>query len=117
VQAGVDIFARQLGSEFIFFQGHPEYDALSLQREYLRDITRFIARERDSYPAFPVGYFNRESEIKLASFQKLASAERKLPLSAELPLLTLRPDIAAGTAATALFGNWLGYLADGAAQR
>jgi homoserine O-succinyltransferase/O-acetyltransferase len=117
VEAGVDIFARQLGSEFVFFQGHPEYDALSLQREYLRDITRFIGRERATYPAFPVDYFNRETEIKLASFQKLASAERKLPLSAELPLLTLRPDIAAGTAATALFGNWLGYLADGARQR
>jgi homoserine O-succinyltransferase len=117
VEAGVDIFAKRLGSEFLFFQGHPEYDALSLQREYLRDITRFIGRERDSYPAFPSGYFNRETEIKLASFQKLASVERKLPLSAELPLLTLRPDIAAGVAASALFGNWLGYLADGARQR
>jgi homoserine O-succinyltransferase/O-acetyltransferase len=116
-EAGVDIFARQLGSQFIFFQGHPEYDALSLQREYLRDITRFIARERDSYPAFPAGYFNTETEIKLAGFRKLASAERKLPLSAELPVLTLRPDIAAGTAATALFGNWLRYLSGGARPR
>jgi homoserine O-succinyltransferase/O-acetyltransferase len=116
-EAGVDIFARQLGSQFIFFQGHPEYDALSLQREYLRDITRFIARERDSYPAFPAGYFNTETEIKLASFRKLASAERKLPLSAELPVLTLRPDIAAGTAATALFGNWLRHLSGGAGPR
>ncbi len=117
VEAGADIFARQLGSQFIFFQGHPEYDALTLQREYLRDITRFIARERDSYPAFPAGYFNTETEIKLAGFRKLASAERKLPLSAELPVLTLRPDIAAGTAATALFGNWLRYLSDGAGPR
>jgi homoserine O-succinyltransferase/O-acetyltransferase len=116
-EAGADIFARQLGSQFIFFQGHPEYDALSLQREYLRDITRFIARERDSYPAFPTGYFNTETEIKLASFQKLASAERKLPLSVPLPVLTLRPDIAAGAAAPLLFGNWLRYLSDGARPR
>jgi homoserine O-succinyltransferase len=115
--ASVDIFAKQLRSQFIFFQGHPEYDALSLQREYLRDITRFIARERDSYPAFPTGYFNTETEIKLASFQKLASAERKLPLSVPLPVLTLRPDIAAGAAAPLLFGNWLRYLSDGAGPR
>ena len=33
--------------------------------------------------------------------------ERKVPLSAELPKLTLRPDIAAGVAASAIFGNWL----------
>jgi homoserine O-succinyltransferase len=116
-EAGVDIFAKELGSQFIFFQGHPEYEALSLQREFLRDITRFLAGERDSYPAFPAGYFDIWTESKLANFQKRASAERKLPLSVELPSLTLRPDIAAGVAATAIFRNWLGYLSDGAAAR
>ena len=113
-EAGVDIFAKELRSQFIFFQGHPEYDALSLQREYLRDITRYLAGERDTYPAFPASYFEVETEIKLASFQKRASAERKLPLSVELPHLTLRQDIAAGSAATAIFRNWLGYLSNGA---
>jgi homoserine O-succinyltransferase len=110
-RAGVDIFAKQqLRSNFIFFQGHPEYDALSLQREYLRDITRFLGGERDIYPAFPAGYFDIETESKLASFQKRARAERKLPLSAGLPHLALRPDIAAGAAAAVLFRNWLDYL-------
>ncbi len=112
-EAGVDIFARELGSQFIFFQGHPEYDALSLQREYLRDITRFIAGERQTYPAFPAGYFDSATERKLAAFRKRASAERRLPLSVELPSLTLRRDIAAGSAATAIFGNWLEYLSNG----
>jgi homoserine O-succinyltransferase/O-acetyltransferase len=114
-QAGVDVFTRRSNSLFVYFQGHPEYDALSLQREYLRDITRFIAGERDTYPAVPAGYFDAATEHKLASFQKRASAERRLPLSAKLPLLTLRTDIAAGAAATAIFKNWLGYLSDGAA--
>jgi homoserine O-succinyltransferase len=113
-EAGVDIFAKELGSQFIFFQGHPEYDALSLQREYLRDITRFIAGERQAYPAFPAGYFDSATERKLAAFQKRATAERRLPLSVELPGLTLRRDIAAGSAATAIFGNWLEYLSSGA---
>jgi homoserine O-succinyltransferase len=52
-QAGVAIFARDDDSRFIFFQGHPEYDALSLQREYMRDIARFLAGERDQYPDIP----------------------------------------------------------------
>ncbi|HEX9469643.1 MAG TPA: homoserine O-succinyltransferase [Bradyrhizobium sp.] len=111
-EAGADIFAKALRSQFIFFQGHPEYEALSLQREYLRDITRFLAGERQTFPAFPAGYFDVWTERKLASFEQRARAERKLPLSVELPGLTLRPDIAAGTAATAIFRNWLGYLCD-----
>ena len=72
--AGVDIFAKRLRSHFVFFQGHPEYDALSLQREYLRDITRYLARQRNTFPAFPVGYFDAETEHKLAHYQKRASA-------------------------------------------
>ena len=113
-EAGVDIFAKELGSRFVFFQGHPEYDALSLEREYLRDISRFLTGERDIYPAFPVGYFDSETEHRLARFRKRASVERRLALSAELPDRTLRHDIAAGAAATAIFKNWLGYLSDGA---
>ena len=113
-KAGVDIFTKQFDSQFVFFQGHPEYDALSLQREYLRDITRFLAGERDLYPACPVGYFDIATERKLADFRKRASAERRLPLSVELPGLALRPDIAAGSAAAVIFKNWLGYLSDGA---
>jgi homoserine O-succinyltransferase len=111
-QAGVDIFAKRLRSHFIFFQGHPEYDALSLQREYLRDITRYLSRQRDTYPAFPVGYFDADTEHKLVNYQKRASAERTIPLSVELPHLTLRSDLAVGVAASALFRNWLEYLSD-----
>ena len=116
-QAGVDIFAKRLPSQFIFFQGHPEYEALSLQREYLRDITRFLSRQRDVFPAFPAGYFEAETENKLAHYRKRACAERQIPLSIELPHLTLRPDLAVGVAAAVLFRNWLEYLSDGVKSR
>jgi homoserine O-succinyltransferase len=113
-QAGVDIFAKELRSQFVFFQGHPEYDALSLEREYLRDISRYLAGERDAYPALPAGYFDAETEHKLVVFERRARVERRPALSAELPERTLRSDIAAGTAATAIFRNWLEYLAHAA---
>ena len=116
-QAGVDIFTKRLRSHFIFFQGHPEYEALSLQREYLRDITRFLARQREGFPAFPAGYFDAETEGKLATYQKRASAERRLPLSVELPYLALRSDLAFGAAASIIFRNWLQYLFDGVRLR
>ncbi|WGD52283.1 homoserine O-succinyltransferase [Bradyrhizobium sp. CB1650] len=110
-EAGVDIFVRQYASRFVFFQGHPEYDALSLQREYLRDIGRYLARDREDYPAVPVSYFDAATEEKLARFEKRARQQRHPALAGELPALTLRTDIAAGSAAATLFGNWLSYLA------
>jgi homoserine O-succinyltransferase/O-acetyltransferase len=109
--AGVDIFARQLQSRFIFLQGHPEYDALSLQREYMRDIARFLSGERVDFPHIPARYFDAETEQILARFESRAKAEREPTLAAELPGLTLRSDVAAGIAATVVFRNWVGFLA------
>ncbi len=111
-QAGVDIFTRKFDSQFIFFQGHPEYDALSLQREYMRDLARFLAGERDDYPAVPANYFDPPTEIQLASFRERALAARAPTLAAELPGLTLRSDIAAGLAAKIIFRNWMRFLVD-----
>jgi homoserine O-succinyltransferase/O-acetyltransferase len=113
-EAGVDIFAKQLQSRFVFFQGHPEYDALSIQREYMRDIARFLSGERDDYPSIPWSYFDAATEEVLTRFATRARDQRNPTLAAELPGLTLRSDIAAGTAATVIFKNWLGYLAEGA---
>ncbi len=114
--AGVDIFARQLESRFIFFQGHPEYDASSLQREYMRDLARFLSGERDSYPNIPVGYFDAATVAELEAFEQRARAKRDPMLAAELPGLTLRPDIAAGAAANTIFRNWLGFLREEARE-
>jgi homoserine O-succinyltransferase len=94
----------------VFFQGHPEYDALSLQREYLRDIGRYLAREREIYPRLPVSYFDAATEEKLLRFEKKAAHQRHPALTNELPGLNLRSDIDAGSAAAVLFGNWLQYL-------
>ncbi|MEI9923005.1 MAG: homoserine O-succinyltransferase [Bradyrhizobium sp.] len=109
-EAGVDIFAKQFHSQFVFFQGHPEYDPLSLEREYLRDISRFLAGERDQYPAFPVGYFDIATEERLMDFERRAHAQRRPGLSAELPDRTVRPDSATSATATMIFRNWLNYL-------
>jgi len=113
--AGVDIFAKQYQSRFIFFQGHPEYDALSLQREYMRDVARFLSGERQDYPLIPDNYFDAATESTLQAFEARARFCRDPTLAAELPGLTLRPDLAVGTAATVLFRNWIDYLKRSAA--
>ncbi|HEY2136463.1 MAG TPA: homoserine O-succinyltransferase, partial [Xanthobacteraceae bacterium] len=85
-QAGVDAFARQGRSLFVFFQGHPEYDAHSLLGEYRRDIGRFLRRERDGYPAMPRGYFDHAATDALTTFGHRAQAERREELLADFPI-------------------------------
>ncbi|MGA7803405.1 homoserine O-succinyltransferase MetA [Bradyrhizobium sp.] len=111
-EAGVDIFARRHNSHFIFLQGHPEYDASSLQREYMRDLARFLSGERDLYPAIPAGYFDAATEQHLMDFERRARIDRDPMLAAELPGLMLRPDVPAGSTATILLRNWLGFLGE-----
>ena len=53
---------KQRESLFVFFQGHPEYDAVTLLLEYRRDVGRYLRRERDTYPPMPQGYFDEETE-------------------------------------------------------
>jgi homoserine O-succinyltransferase len=65
--SGVDSFVKSFGSQFIFLQGHPEYDANSLAREYRRDMNQYLLGETDRIPARPKGYFRAEAEAKLSA--------------------------------------------------
>jgi homoserine O-succinyltransferase/O-acetyltransferase len=40
-------------SEVVLMQAHPEYEASSLVREYVRDVRRYADRERDELPCLP----------------------------------------------------------------
>ena len=46
----------------VYFQGHPEYAAISLLKECKREVNRYIAGERDSRPRVPENYFTAEGE-------------------------------------------------------
>ncbi len=59
--AGVDMFVKQSKSLFVFFQGHPEYDADTLLHEYHRDLKRYQQRENDKHPEMPDGCSNRDN--------------------------------------------------------
>ena len=48
--AGVDVFTMQRRSRLVFLQGHPEYEADTLMREYRRDVGRFLRAERELLP-------------------------------------------------------------------
>jgi homoserine O-succinyltransferase len=117
--AGVDAFIKQCNSLFVCFQGHPEYDAVSLLGEYRRDIGRFLRGERDAYPAMPYGYFDPATEAVLIGFRDRALADRREALLAELPLAAAEQSLtgAGRPAARQLYRNWFGWVAARKARR
>ena len=113
-EAGVNLFAKQGRSLFLFFQGHPEYDADSIAREYRRDIARYLRGEQPNYPGQPDHYFDDATGAALEAIRALALADRKAVGLRDLPRsLGLRPGLQESWQATVVpvFANWLEFLA------
>jgi homoserine O-succinyltransferase len=119
VTAGVDAFAKQDGSFFLFFQGHPEYDADTLLREYRRDVARFLGGERTDYPAMPQGYFDDEATALATAFRGRALADRRADLFAYFPKDVLEAGVSCPwrPAAVGIYEKWVAYLSARKAER
>lgn len=113
-EAGVDLFVKKRSkSLFVHFQGHPEYGARTLLKEYRRDIKRFLRGERKNYPSMPQGYFDASATKLLNAFREMALTQPREELLTAFP-----EDDVAGTlirawhsSATSVYRNWLHYLA------
>jgi homoserine O-succinyltransferase len=114
--AGADVFTKRCNSLFVFLQGHPEYDAGALYREYRRDVGRFLAGASDDYPDLPVGYLDEDKIDAMLTFRERAFGERDTELLAVFPT---GPAIHAPWKHTAvkLFTNWLAHLDTRRARR
>jgi homoserine O-succinyltransferase len=110
----VDTFVKQRKTLFVFFQGHPEYDADSLLLEYRRDIRRFLNGEREFYPSMPQGYFDEDTATEWTMLRRLAAAER-----CEQSLANFRSSLQVAKVkstwrleAVRFYRNWLHYLSE-----
>jgi homoserine O-succinyltransferase len=118
--AGADMFVKlQKRSLFVFFQGHPEYEAQSLLGEYRRDVGRFLRREMEVYPRMPKGYFDDHSEQLLADFRTRALSNRRNELLARFPVERVAANLKCTwhSAATRIYRNWLLYMSARRARR
>jgi homoserine O-succinyltransferase len=108
----VDAFAKQRKSLFVFFQGHPEYEANTLLLEYRRDVRRYLRGERDTYPQMPEGYFDRDTADLFAAMRDRSLSNLSPELHADLPaaLAETRVSNTWHAASARVYGNWLAYL-------
>jgi len=97
----------------VYLQGHPEYDANSLLKEFKREVMRFIAGERPSFPPYPENYFSTEVLHILDDYGRhLMRAMRLLQPLPDFPESLIAPylDNTWGDTGKALFNNWLGLV-------
>ena len=68
-EPGVQLAVSQDGFRQVFFQGHPEYDHISLLKEYKREVGLFLHGQRSEYPPFPAHYFDTRTQALLREFE------------------------------------------------
>ena len=110
---GVHMAVSPDGFRVVYFQGHPEYDANSLLKEFRREALRYLHDELDAPPPFPERYFSADAAVIARRFLHAAAAAKASgkPLP-DFPENELEPllDNTWGDTAKAIFNNWLGLI-------
>ena len=97
----------------VYFQGHPEYAAVSLLKECKREAHRYLAGERESRPRVPENYLTAEGErIANAHIEAVVQAKATGETAPEFPEaeLLVHADNTWGDTGKAIVNNWLGLV-------
>jgi homoserine O-succinyltransferase len=112
-EVGVHMAVSPDGFRMVYFQGHPEYDAISLLKEFKREVFRYLADELDEPPHFPQHYFSAQGEM-VANRLLTACAQSKVAGSRQpdFPEQELMQyiDNTWGDTGKAIVNNWLGHV-------
>jgi homoserine O-succinyltransferase len=112
-EAGVHLAVSPDRFRMVFFQGHPEYDTVSLLKEYKREVMLFAAGQREDYPPFPDAYFPVREQAILDEYRDRLTAARDrgqpIPEFPE-PLVSARLHNTWHDTAEAIVGNWMGLV-------
>ncbi len=109
--AGVHLAVSEDRFRLVFLQGHPEYDVISLLKEYKREISCFIAGKRDHYPPRVKNYFSLQVTAILEEHkERVVSALKNGERSPDFPeaLITVQLDNTWHDTAEAVLNNWIG---------
>lgn len=118
-ETGADCFVREGEAPLLCFQGHPEYEAVTLLLEYRRDVGRFLRGERDAWPAAPRGYFSPDALTKLGAFRaKAENADDPSTVFSDFPTQELAAGLTAHWHGDAvrIYSNWLDQVSETCAR-
>lgn len=107
----VHLATSEDGIRTVFFQGHPEYDTISLLKELKREVNLFIAGKLDEFPPFPENYFAEFERAIMNEYRfylhKAMKSGKALP---EFPEAKIIPALNNSWCDTAdsVVGNWMG---------
>jgi homoserine O-succinyltransferase len=112
-EGGVHLAVSPDGFRAVFFQGHPEYDTISLLKEYKRDTLLAAQGKLPAYPPFPDHYLGVREQAILEEYRDrlLDAAGRGAPLP-ELPEALVVPhlDNTWHDTGEGVVGNWMGLM-------
>lgn len=106
--AGVHLAVSPDQFRTVYFQGHPEYDAISLLKEYKREVMRFFAGEIGAPPPFPENYFSAEARQIIDDYLTNATGGGDAGFPDEA--LSALVDNTWGDTGKAIVNNWLGLV-------
>ncbi len=112
-QAGIHLATSPDGLRFVFFQGHPEYDTISLLKEFKREVLRYAAGELDGFLPFIANYFNDHQKALIREYRaRLQDAVAQGHGIPEFPEALLLPELdnTWHDTAEAVVGNWMGLV-------
>ncbi|MBX2812752.1 MAG: homoserine O-succinyltransferase [Myxococcales bacterium] len=102
--AGVHVATSPDGFRFVFLQGHPEYDTISLLKEFKREVRRFHEGAVAEFPPVPLNYFSDVAIEEIMRFRQPESSKDSFP---EGILATLVENDWRDSARS-FFYNWIG---------
>ncbi|MFK7890172.1 MAG: homoserine O-succinyltransferase [Granulosicoccus sp.] len=110
---GVQLAVSADGFRTLFLQGHPEYDSISLMKEFKREVGGFISGSRSTYPPMPENYFDRYTCALLDEFESRVC--RALSTGTPVPSFPEKhiADRLSNTwhdSGESLVGNWIGLV-------
>jgi len=117
-EAGVKILAKSsigvhlaVSSDLlriVFFQGHPEYDTISLLKEYKREVALYLEDKELGHPPMPSNYLSTQNQAILNEYRaNLGSGKMSIKDFPEA-LISKTLDNTWHDSANAVINNWIG---------
>lgn len=110
-QGDVHLATSEDGIRLVFFQGHPEYDTISLLKEYKREVGRYIFDGEPVYPDFPENYLSLCNKAILDEFRERINRARAADaIWPDFPESLISPslDNTWHDSGEAVINNWIG---------